>query len=213
MCIRDRSDTDLSGRIRQRREQLGLSQEELAARMGYRSKSSITKLEKGINDLPRAKLEELAAALDTTPAWLMGLVDLPFPPPGFEPLPEMVRVPLVGSIACGTPITAEQNIECYIGVPAAWHADFALTCHGSSMAPTICDGDIVCIRRQPEVEQGEIAAVRIGEEATLKHFHRQGETVMLLADNTAVCPPMVFAGPQLEEIQIEGRAVGFCRGL
>ena len=187
--------------------------QELAARMGYRSKSSITKLEKGINDLPRAKLEELAAALDTTPAWLMGLVDLPFPPPGFEPLPEMVRVPLVGSIACGTPITAEQNIECYIGVPAAWHADFALTCHGNSMAPTICDGDIVCIRRQPEVEQGEIAAVRIGEEATLKHFHRQGETVMLLADNTAVCPPMVFAGPQLEEIQIEGRAVGFCRGL
>ena len=70
------SDTDLSGRIRQRREQLGLSQEELAARMGYRSKSSITKLEKGINDLPRAKLEELAAALNTTPAWLMGLVDL-----------------------------------------------------------------------------------------------------------------------------------------
>ena len=207
------SDTDLSSRIRQRREQLGLSQEELAARMGYRSKSSITKLEKGINDLPRAKLEELAAALDTTPAWLMGLVDLPFPPPGFEPLPEMVRVPLVGSIACGTPITAEQNIECYIGVPAAWHADFALTCHGNSMAPTICDGDIVCIRRQPEVEQGEIAAVRIGEEATLKHFHRQGETVMLLADNTAVCPPMVFAGPQLEEIQIEGRAVGFCRGV
>ena len=207
------SDTDLSSRIRQRREQLGLSQEELAARMGYRSKSSITKLEKGINDLPRAKLEELAAALDTTPAWLMGLVDLPFPPPGFEPLPEMVRVPLVGSIACGTPITAEQNIECYIGVPAAWHADFALTCHGNSMAPTICDGDIVCIRRQPEVEQGEIAAVRIGEEATLKHFHRQGETVMLLADNAAVCPPMVFAGPQLEEIQIEGRAVGFCRGL
>ena len=59
------SDTDLSSRIRQRREQLGLSQEELAARMGYRSKSSITKLEKGINDLPRAKLEELAAALDT----------------------------------------------------------------------------------------------------------------------------------------------------
>ena len=207
------SDTDLSSRIRQRREQLGLSQEELAARMGYRSKSSITKLEKGINDLPRAKLEELAAALDTTPAWLMGLVDLPFPPPGFEPLPEMVRVPLVGSIACGTPITAEQNIECYIGVPAAWHADFALTCHGNSMAPTICDGDIVCIRCQPEVEQGEIAAVRIGDEATLKHFHRQGDTVMLLADNAAVCPPMIYAGPQLNEIQIEGRAVGFCRGL
>ena len=159
------------------------------------------------------KLEELAAALDTTPAWLLGIETAAAPPPGFEPLPEMARVPLVGSIACGTPITAEQNIESYIGVPAAWHADFALTCHGSSMAPTICDGDIVCIRRQPEVEQGEIAAVRIGDEATLKHFHRQGSTVMLLADNAAVCPPMIYAGSQLEEIQIEGRAVGFCRGL
>ena len=134
-------------------------------------------------------------------------------PPGFEPLPAMARVPLIGSIACGSPITAEQNIERYIGVPAAWHADFALTCHGDSMAPTIRDGDIVCIRVQPEVEQGEIAAVRIGEEATLKHFHRQGDTVMLLADNAAVCPPMIYAGPQLAEIQIEGKAVGLCRTL
>ncbi len=204
--------SELSRRVRQRREELGLSQEELADRMGYRSKSSITKLEKGVNDLPQSKLEELAAALNTTPAWLLGL-DIPAPPPGFEPLPAMAQVPLVGSIACGTPITAEQNIECYIGVPAAWHADFALTCHGNSMAPTICDGDIVCIRRQPEVEQGEIAAVRVGEEATLKHFHRQGDAVMLLADNAAVCPPMIYTGAQLEELQIEGKAVGFCRGL
>ena len=202
--------SELSRRILQRRLELGLSQEELAQRMGYRSKSSITKLEKGVNDIPQSKVEEFAAALETTPAWLMGLENTAFVPPGFEPLPEMVRVPLVGSIACGSPITAEQNIECYIGVPAAWHADFALTCHGSSMAPTICDGDIVC---KPEVEQGEIAAVRIGDEATLKHFHRQGDTVMLLADNAAVCPPMIYAGPQLNEIQIEGRAVGFCRGL
>ncbi len=205
--------SDLSTRVRLRREQLGLSQEELARRMGYRSRSSITKQEKGINHLPQSKVEELAQALETTPAALLGL-DAPCAcPPGFEPLPTMVQVPLIGSIACGTPITAEQNIECYIGVPAAWHADFALTCHGDSMSPTICNGDIVCIRCQPEVEQGEIAAVRIGDEATLKHFHRQGDTVMLLADNAAVCPPMIYAGPQLNEIQIEGRAVGFCRGL
>ncbi len=205
----------LAARIRQRREQLNLSQEELARRAGYRSKSSINKIEKGINDIPQSKLEVFARALDTTPAYLMGLssADLPAPPPGFEPLPEMARVPLVGSIACGGPITAEQNIECYIGVPSAWHADFALTCHGDSMAPAIRDGDIVCIRMQPQVEQGEIAAVRIGEEATLKHFHRQGSTVMLLADNTAVCPPMIYSGAQLAEIQIEGKAVGLCRGL
>lgn len=205
--------SDLSTRVRLRREQLGLSQEELARRMDYRSRSSITKLEKGINDLPQSKVEELAQALETTPAALLGL-DAPCAcPPGFEPLPTMVQVPLIGSIACGTPITAELNIECYIGVPAAWHADFALTCHGDSMSPTICNGDIVCIRCQPEVEQGEIAAVRVGEEATLKHFHRQGDAVMLLADNAAVCPPMFYAGEQLSELHIEGKAVGLCRGL
>ena len=61
--------------------------------------------------------------------------------------------------------------------------------------------------------RGEIAAVRIGDEATLKHFHRQGDTVMLLADNAAVCPPMFYAGEQLSELHIEGKAVGLCRGL
>ena len=157
--------SELARRVRERRAALGLSQEELADRMGYRSKSSITKLEKGVNDLPQSKLEELAAALDTTPAWLLGIETAAAPPPGFEPLPEMARVPLVGSIACGTPITAEQNIESYIGVPAAWHADFALTCHGSSMAPTICDGDIVCIRRQPEVEIGRVVLKVLGLQA------------------------------------------------
>ena len=98
--------SELSRRILQRRLELGLSQEELAQRMGYRSKSSITKLEKGVNDIPQSKVEEFAAALETTPAWLMGLENTAFVPPGFEPLPEMVRVPLVGSIACGSPITA-----------------------------------------------------------------------------------------------------------
>ena len=81
------------------------------------------------------------------------------------------------------------------------------------MAPTICDGDVVCIRKQPEVEQGQIAAVRIGEEATLKHFYYQNDVMTLLADNPSVCPPMVYTGPQLEEVEVEGLAVGFCRGL
>ena len=136
----------------------------------------------------------------------------PIIPAGFEPLPEMTTIPLVGSIACGTPITAEENIEARIGIPAAWRADFALTCHGDSMAPKICDGDIVCIRKQQEVENGEIAAVRIGEEATLKRFYRQGDTVLLQAENPTFTT-LVYANHQLDEIVIEGKAVGFCRGL
>ena len=175
----------LSSRIRQRREGLGMSHEGAASPVGFPPPSSPTQNEKGIKDIPPNKLEDFAHAPATTPAPLLGPGSGGEVPRGFEPMPRMARVPLVGSIACGTPITAEQNIERYIGVPADWHADFALTCHGDSMAPTIRDGDIVCIRRQPEVEQGQIAAVRIGEEATLKPFHRQGGAVVLLADNAA----------------------------
>ena len=202
--------------LQQRRKQLGLSQRHVADLVGV-SEATISRWENGqIADMKRKYIRAYADALQTTTDFIMtgeaGEEAAPVPA-GFEPLPAMKMVPLIGSIACGTPITAEQNIERYIGVPAAWHADFALTCHGDSMSPTIREGDIVCIRRQPEVEQGQIAAVRIGEEATLKHFHRQGDAVMLLADNTAVCPPMIYTGPQLAEVQIEGRAVGLCRSL
>ena len=211
----------LYDRIKSRRTELGLTVEELARKMGYKDKSSISKIENGKADIPQSKIAAFADALETTPAYLMGWEENPSPaeptqkpiPKGFIPMPKMVKVPLIGSIACGTPILAEQNIECYIGVPAAWHADFALTCHGDSMSPTICDGDVVCIRSQPEVEQGQIAAVRIGEEATLKHCYYQNGVVQLIADNPAVCPPMVYSGPQLDEIEVEGLAVGFCRGL
>ena len=190
----------------------------LADQIGM-SKQAISAYTTGVRVPKRPVINALAEALGVNPLWLMGYDVGKYTnivssvPPGFQPLPKRDRIPRVGQIACGTPITAEQNVERYIGVPAAWRADFALTCHGSSMAPTICDGDIVCIRCQPEVEQGEIAAARIGGEATLKHFHRQGDAVMLLADNAAVCPPMIFTGLQLEELHIEGRAVGLCRGL
>ena len=125
----------------------------------------------------------------------------------------MVQVPLIGSIACGTPITAEQNIECYIGVPAAWHADFAPDLprrqhgthnmqRGHRLHPLPARGGAGRDRRRAG-----------GRGSHLKHFHRQGDAVMLLADNAAVCPPMFYAGEQLSELHIEGKAVGLCRGL
>ena len=206
--------SSIYARIKARRQELGLTVEELAVRMGYKDKSSISKIENGKADIPQSKVAAFARALETTTAYLIGVDEEKTEiPPGFIPVPNMVRVPLIGSIACGTPILAEENIKQFIGIPAAWRADFALECHGDSMSPKICDGDIVCIRKQAEVETGQIAAVRIGEEATLKHFYRQGDVVQLIAENSAVCPPMVYSGRQLEEIQIEGLAVGFCRGL
>ena len=104
--------------------------------------------------------------LNVSEAWLMGY-DVPMDaehatpsqpaqkatiPPGFEPMPEMDMVPLVGRIACGTPITAEQNVERIVCVPSKWRSTFTLTCKGDSMEPRIHDGDLVAIRKQPEVE-------------------------------------------------------------
>lgn len=207
--------SEIYDRIKARRIELGLTVEQLAALMGYKDKSSISKIENGKADIPQSKVAAFARALKTTTAYLVGIdeaKEAALIPPGFQPMPEMSAVPLVGSIACGTPILAEQNIEARIGVPALWQADFALTCHGNSMAAMIQDGDIVCIRKQPEVENGEIAAVRIGEEATLKRFYRQGDTVMLQAENPAFSP-LVYTRDQLNEITIEGRVVGICRGI
>lgn len=214
-------------RLRSLRQEKGWSQQQLADELKL-SKSSVNMYERGEREPGFETMESIADLFNVDMNYLYGRTDIKIAdpivrndthtpqkpiPPGFRPLPEMVQVPLIGTIACGTPITAEQNVKSYIGIPAAWHADFALECHGDSMAPTICDGDVVCIRSQPEVEQGQIAAVRIGEEATLKHFYRQGDVVSLIADNPAVCPPMVFAGQELEEMAIEGLAVGYCRGL
>ena len=204
----------LYDRIKSRRTELGLTVEELAHKMGYKDKSSISKIENGKADIPQSKIAAFADALQTTPAYLMGWEEQPEPkkptiPPGFEPMPKMKKIPLIGAIACGEPITAEQNIERYIGVPAAWRADFALTCHGDSMVDAgIHDKDVVYIRIQPEVENGEIAAVRIDGEATLKRVYYNPGTLTLMPANPAYAP-MIYTGPQLEEVHIEGKAVGW----
>lgn len=207
--------------IKHLRTERGITQEQLAAMLKV-SRSTIGMYETGSREPDFETCEAIADIFNVDMDYLMGrsnverknpITPTTIIPPGFSPLPQMDQVPLIGSIACGTPILAEENIKQYIGVPAAWRADFALECHGDSMAPRICDGDIVCIRKQAEVETGQIAAVRIGEEATLKHFYKSGDVVQLIAENSAVCPPMIFAGQQLQDMQIEGLAVGFCRGL
>ena len=204
----------LYDRIKSRRTELGLTVEELAHKMGYKDKSSISKIENGKADIPQSKIAAFADALQTTPAYLMGWEEQPEPkkptiPPGFEPMPKMKKIPLIGSIACGEPITAEQNIEKMVDVPENIRCDFSLTCHGDSMVDAgIHDKDVVYIRIQPEVENGEIAAVRIDGEATLKRVYYNPGTLTLMPANPAYAP-MIYTGPQLEEVHIEGKAVGW----
>lgn len=207
----------LYDRIRSRRTELGLTVEELAHKMGYKDKSSISKIENGKADIPQSKIAAFADALETTPAYLMGWDEQPAPavspiPPGFSPMPEMVQVPLIGSIACGTPITAEQNIEQMVCVPSRWHATFTLTCKGQSMEPRIHDGDLVAIRSQAEVENGEIAAVRIGEEATLKRVYLHPSFIELRPENPAF-ESIILSREEMNSVTIEGKAIGLCRDI
>lgn len=203
-------------RLQQLRRDAGMNMKEAAQALGM-PYTTYVNYEKGTREPSSEVLIKIATYYRTSIDFIVGKTDIRDKetssiPSGFEPLPTMATIPLVGSIACGTPITAEENIEAHIGIPAAWRADFALTCKGDSMAPKIQDGDIVCIRKQAEVENGEIAAVRIDEEATLKRFYRQGDTVLLQAENPAY-PPLVYTQHQLDDIAIEGLAVGFCRGI
>lgn len=130
-------------------------------------------------------------------------------PAGFEPRPKTVKRPLVGDIACGEPITAEQNVQEYVDVPEGIVCDFCLRCHGDSMIDAgIRDNDVVYIETQPQVEDGEIAAVRIGDEATLKRVYYDGSTITLVPANSAYRPKS-YSGPELDDIQIEGKATGY----
>ena len=169
------------------------------------------------------KLSIIGMTLDVSEAWLMGY-DVPMKrgdshkmsddsvPPGFEPLPEMESVPLVGRIACGQPITAEENLEGYVSIPAAWHATFTLKCCGDSMEPRINDGDLVAIRKDVQVENGQIAAVRIGDEATLKHLYFHEDYIELRPENP-VYSSIIRRKEEMNDVTIEGKAVGLCRGL
>ena len=161
----------------------------------------------------------MAKALDVNETWLMGY-DVPMerkeqfispvlPTPiakNIIPL-DPVMVPLVGRIAAGTPILAEQNIDGYENLAGGIHADFCVEVHGDSMiGANIHNGDIVFIRQQNDVENGEIAAVLIDDSATLKRFYHDGDTVTLIAENPKY-PPMVFHNGDCEKFEILGKAV------
>ena len=204
-------------RIRQVRQEQDVTQQELADYIGV-SKQAVYKYENNIvTNIPTDKVDAIAKRLKVSPAYLMGWEEQPTPkptspapiPPGFMPMPKMKKVPLIGAIACGDPITALQNREGDVDVPEDVRCDFALKCHGDSMVGAgIHDGDVVYIHIQPDVENGEIAAVRIGDEATLKRVYYSGDTLTLMPANAAYAP-LVYTGETLNEVKIEGRAVGW----
>lgn len=207
-------------RFKELRQKKGWSQQRLADELNI-SKSSVNMYERGEREPSFETLESIADLFNVDMNFLMGTTPIEratiFPVPvsvpiGFSPLPDMDTLPRVGRIACGDPILAEQNIEDYDSVPSSWRATFTLICVGDSMAPRIQDGDLVAIRQQEEVENGEIAAVRIGDEATLKRVYFHEDYIELRPENPAYSS-IIRRREEMNDVSIEGRAVGFCRSL
>ena len=211
--------------IKEYRTENGMSMDQFAQRSGL-SKAYVSVLERNYNpvngkpvvpSLETIKAVSLAIGKDFND--VIALLDGNQPvqlnssiPSGFQPLPQMDRVPRVGRIACGEPILAEENIEGYDRVPHKRNADFTLICKGDSMAPKIKDGDIVAIHSQPSVENGEIAAVLIETDATLKRVFLFKDHIELRAENPSF-PSIVLIGEDMNQVIIEGKAVGLCRDL
>lgn len=199
--------------LKNRRIELGLTQLDVAKAVGV-SEATVSRWESGdIANMRRSRIAALAGVLQISPTIIMGWDEEEPQPEDFPsnilPMPAMRKIPLVGTIACGTPILAEQNIECDVDIPEHIHADFALRCKGDSMINArIYDGDIVYIRSQPKVENGEIAAVEIDGEGTLKRVYIFPDQVVLQAENPRY-EPHVYKGEQLADLRILGKAVGF----
>ena len=162
-----------------------------------------------------AALEKIAAYYGVDPMWLSGS-DVPrnpvpaqVAPVNVGPMFQLVRVPRLGTIACGEPILAQQNIEDCDWVPSWAHCDFTLVCKGDSMiGARIYDGDVVCIHSQPEVENGEIAAILIDDEATLKRVRYYPDHIVLEPENPNY-RPLSFWDSDMAKVRILGKATHF----
>ena len=194
-------------RIKHLREKKGMSQVSLADKINV-SKQTLYKYENDIiTNIPSDKVEAIAEATGSTPSYIMGWDDIPSYP-NIRPIGTQ-RFPVLGSVACGEPVFMAEEKEVHIDASAEIKADFILIARGDSMVNArIHDGDIVFIRKQEEVENGEIAVVAIDDEATLKRFYKYNDMVVLRAENPAY-KDMVYTPEDHKQIRILGKAVKF----
>lgn len=200
----------MGDRLRSLRAQYDLTLEEVGRRVGV-AKSTVRKWENGdILSIRSDKIQKLADLYYTTIEYILdGTTSSPVTYKNIEPLPETRKVPVLGKIACGAPILATENVEGYADLDRRISADFALRCAGDSMINAhIFDGDLVFIKKQEDVDNGQIAAVVIDDEATLKRVYKYPNRIELRPENP-LFPVLQYEGAELDQIRIIGRAVAF----
>lgn len=201
---------DMGQKINNLRTQNGLTLEELGNMVGV-GKSTVRKWENGmIANMRRDKIAKLADALKTTPAYLMGWDEPVASVKNIFPI-ELKPFPVLGSVACGKPRFANEERESYVLSGSGIKADFCLIASGDSMINArIHDGDIIFIRLQDMVENGEIAAVVIDDEATLKRvYYYQEKALLILKPENPKYEDLIYSGSELEDVHILGKAVAF----
>ncbi len=214
-------------RIKEKRLELKISQESLGQALGT-TKQAIYKYENNIvTNIPLDKIEIIAQVLGTTPAYLMGWVEDPNESGqtrfehslGVFSLASSIlaeirpitkkRLPMLGNVACGEPIFANEEHESYIEANADLDADFCLTAKGDSMINArIFDGDILFVKAQDTVDDGEIAVVLIDNEATVKrvYYDKENNVITLVPENPTH-KPLRYTGEQLNQIRILGKVL------
>ncbi len=198
--------------IKKRRRALGYTLEDIAHHLGT-TRQTIQRYESGvISNIPNEKIAQIADFLATTPGALVGWEgDTEEQDPSVLMQLRMRRVPMLGNIACGKPIWVEEEHGSYVAVDGKLNVDFCLRARGDSMiGARIHDGDLVLVRRQDSVDNGEIAVIIIDDEATLKrvYYYPEDEKLILTPENPRYAP-LVYLGKELDKIKILGKAVAF----
>lgn len=200
---------ELYQRIKLRRIELNMSQEELAFKLGYKSRSSINKIEMGDNDIPQSKILAFANALDTTPSYLLGIEEKTS---NICTNKKAVTIKVLGRVAAGIPIEAVEDIidtEEISEEMASTGEFFGLKIKGDSMEPRICDGDVVIVRQQNDADSGDIVIALVnGDDATCKRLTKYGGGIGLISLNSKY-EPMMFSEEDINDkpVKIIGKVV------
>lgn len=207
---------DVGNYIKSLRQSKGMTQEELGNIIGVK-KAAVQKWESGlVQNLKRETIKKLADFFEVNPSTFIDVADSSDISniAGIFPV-KKIRIPVLGEIACGVPIFADQQHKQYVDVNEDYNADFCLKAKGDSMInANISSGDIVLISEMPMVNNGEIAAVIVDDEATLKrvYYYREKNKLILQAENPAV-EPLVYVDEELDTIRILGKAVAVIKTL